>query len=110
MQLWKIRERILDIQEATTGNRVISCAIRVGGVCRDIDAQQGKWIMEQLEWVGRQVKLITPVLRDDFTIRARTMGKGFSVRTRPVSWVPWARFCGPAALHQLYGKVAPCLK
>ena len=76
MQLWKTRERILDIQEATTGNRVISGAIRVGGVCRDIDVQQGKWIMEQLVWVLRQVKLITPVLRDDFTIRIRTVGKG----------------------------------
>jgi ech hydrogenase subunit E len=76
MQLWKIRERILDIQEATTGNRVISGAIRVGGVCRDIDAAQGRWITDQLAWVEQQVRQIEPVLTDDFTIRRRTAGKG----------------------------------
>ncbi|MCB2145475.1 MAG: nickel-dependent hydrogenase large subunit [Deltaproteobacteria bacterium] len=76
MQLWKIRERVLDIQEATTGNRVISGTIRVGGVSRDMDARQVHWIADQLTWVAHQVRQIEPVLREDFTIRRRTEGKG----------------------------------
>ncbi len=76
MQMWKIRERVVDIQEATCGNRVIFGTIRVGGVCRDMDAGQGAWIMEQLAWVQDQVRRIEPVFRDNFTIRKRTVGKG----------------------------------
>ncbi|GAB6907477.1 nickel-dependent hydrogenase large subunit [Desulfosarcina cetonica] len=76
MQLWRIREQVLDIQEATTGNRVISGVIRIGGVCRDIDDAQRGWIQTTLAAVDRAVRQIAPVLREDFTICARTVGKG----------------------------------
>ena len=36
MQFWKIRERIMDINEATAGNRVLISTNIVGGVRKDL--------------------------------------------------------------------------
>ena len=40
MHCWRLRERVLDIFEKTTGGRVIFSVVKVGGVVRDIDAPQ----------------------------------------------------------------------
>ena len=37
MHCWRLRERVLDIFEKTTGGRVIFSVVKVGGVVRDID-------------------------------------------------------------------------
>ena len=37
MHCWRLRERVLDLFEKTTGGRVIFSVVKVGGVCRDID-------------------------------------------------------------------------
>ncbi len=38
MHCWRLRERVLDVFEATTGGRVILSYVQIGGVVRDIDA------------------------------------------------------------------------
>ena len=40
MHCWRLRERVLDIFEKTTGGRVIFSVVKVGGVVRDIDDAQ----------------------------------------------------------------------
>ena len=37
MHCWRLRERVLDLFEKTTGGRVIFSVVKVGGVNRDID-------------------------------------------------------------------------
>ncbi len=76
MQFWKIREKILDIQEATTGNRVIVSVNAVGGVRRDMNPEQLQWIQVELAEVKREINRLGGTLFDDYTVKKRTVGKG----------------------------------
>jgi len=76
MQLWKIREKVLDLQEATTGNRVIFGVNRVGGVNRDIDSETMRWLLDRLVIIEKDIQEISPVLSEDYTVQKRTVGKG----------------------------------
>ena len=76
MQFWQIREKIMDINEATTGNRVIVSVNVVGGVRRDLDPDQIRWLLSELAWVDVQVQRLQATLLKDYTVRSRTVGKG----------------------------------
>ena len=45
MQFWKIREKVLDLNEATSGNRIIVAVNAIGGVRRDLSIEQLNWIL-----------------------------------------------------------------
>ena len=49
MHSWRVRERVLNIIEATTGGRVIFGSCKIGGVRRDIDADGFKSMLAELE-------------------------------------------------------------
>lgn len=40
LAFWKVRERVMDLNEATAGNRVIISTNIIGGVRRDITPEQ----------------------------------------------------------------------
>jgi ech hydrogenase subunit E len=75
-QLWKIRERVMDINEATTGNRVIVAVNVMGGVSNDLSPEQVRWILSELELVESELKALESTILDDYTVKARTVGKG----------------------------------
>ncbi|MGV8075455.1 MAG: nickel-dependent hydrogenase large subunit [Syntrophobacteraceae bacterium] len=76
MQLWRIREKVLDINEATTGNRIIVSVNVVGGVRRDLSPDRMSWILTELAWVEEELNRLKTTLLDDYTVKARTVGKG----------------------------------
>ncbi len=76
MQFWRIREKVLDIHEATTGNRVIVSVNTIGGVRKDLDDDQIEWIVSELKNVKREVRRLGPTLLDDYTVKKRTVGRG----------------------------------
>jgi len=80
MQFWRIRERVLDINESTTGNRVIVSVNVVGGVRRDLNTEQIRWMLSQLDWVEAELQRLRSTLLDDYTVRRRTVGKGILTR------------------------------
>lgn len=80
MQLWKIRERVMDINEATTGNRVIVSVNVLGGVRRDLDKEQRDWIRIELDKAEAEIKRLGKVLLSDYTVQKRTRGKGVMTR------------------------------
>lgn len=77
MQIWRIRETIMDLLELTTGHRVIHSTCSVGGVRRDIDREKAEQVRKGLakmkEELDSQVK---PAMLHDPTIKRRTVGKG----------------------------------
>ena len=77
MQFWKIREKIMDINEATAGSRVIVSVNIVGGVRRDISEENLRWISDTLKDVKKEIKELSKVILDDYTIKKRTVGIGF---------------------------------
>ena len=80
MECWKIREKILDINQATTGNRVIISVNVIGGVRRDLDPGQIDWILRSLREVEQEFKAAQSVFFNDYTVRKRTIGKGILTR------------------------------
>jgi ech hydrogenase subunit E len=76
MQSWRIREKILDIIEATTGGRVIFGTAKVGGVRRDISDADLKSILKKLDDYYRDIKEMTKVFITDSSIQHRTKGVG----------------------------------
>lgn len=85
MQLWKVRERIMDINEATAGNRVIISVNVIGGVRRDLDPAQTGWILTELAQVEKEIKAVSRTILDDYTVQKRTRGKGILSRSQAVA-------------------------
>jgi len=80
MQFWKIRERIMDINEATAGNRVIVSVNQVGGVRRDLSPSQCQWILDELKIVEVELKALESTMLNNYTVKKRTVGKGVMTR------------------------------
>jgi ech hydrogenase subunit E len=76
MQFWRIRERVMDLQEETAGNRVILSVNQVGGVRRDISVESAQWILETLKKVEKETLQLKSTILEDYTVKLRTVGKG----------------------------------
>ena len=76
MAAWRAREHVLDIIEATTGNRVIFSTARVGGVSRDIDDATLKGIVAKLDSLRVDIRGLGAVFLNDTTVKHRTVGVG----------------------------------
>ncbi len=84
MQFWRIREKVLDIHEATTGNRVIVAVNVIGGVRKDLTPEQMRWIVTELAGVEKEFRRLTKTLLDDYTVKKRTRGKGILSREKAI--------------------------
>ena len=76
MHCWRLRERVLDLFEATTGGRVIFSVVKVGGVVRDIDEGQLKRFVDVLEGIKDEYRQICDVFLTDRSVKNRTVGVG----------------------------------
>ena len=76
MHCWRLRERILDIFEKTTGGRVILSVVKVGGVVRDIDDAMMKEIISTLDGIQGEYATLESTLLTDSSIKNRTVGVG----------------------------------
>jgi ech hydrogenase subunit E len=80
MQALRMRESVLNIFEETTGARVILGVCKVGGVKRDIDADSLKGIANQLATLKVELKELSNVFINDYSVRHRLAGIGFISR------------------------------
>jgi len=76
MWTWKYREPVLDVLEATTGNRNHYAMLKVGGVRRDIPQEEIPNVLKMLDELERNNDLLTKAILDDPVIHARTVGVG----------------------------------
>lgn len=76
MQSWKVRERILDIMEETTGGRVIMGSCMVGGVRKDIENANMDRILRELEELEKSVREVGEVFLKDYSVKDRLVGIG----------------------------------
>jgi ech hydrogenase subunit E len=76
MHSWRVRERVLNIIEATTGGRVIFGSCKIGGVRRDIDADGLKSVLTELDVLERDIRDITQVFLNDSSVKKRLGGVG----------------------------------
>lgn len=76
MHSWRIREKILDIFEETTGGRVIFSVCKVGGVKKDITKENLTRYVAALKDIEKEVKTITNVFVNDNSVKRRQCGVG----------------------------------
>jgi ech hydrogenase subunit E len=76
MHSWRVRERILDIIETTTGGRVIFGSCKVGGTRRDITPEQMTWLLKELTDIEKEMKLVVDVFINDNSVKHRLCGVG----------------------------------
>lgn len=84
MQFWRIRERIMDINEATTGNRVIVSVNVIGGTRRDLNAEQCQWILSEMNEVEKQIRELQSTMLSDYTVKKRSVGIGVLSREQAI--------------------------
>ena len=77
MHCWRLRERVLDIFEKTTGGRVILSVVKVGGVVRDIDDAMLAEIKRTLEGIKGDYRRIMDTFLKDSSVKNRTVGVGY---------------------------------
>ncbi|MDD1690048.1 MAG: nickel-dependent hydrogenase large subunit [Methanoregula sp.] len=76
MAAWRIRERILDVFEQTTGGRVIQGSCKIGGVRRDIANDKLSGMSRDLDSIRKEIGELTTVFLNDDTVRHRTRNIG----------------------------------
>lgn len=77
---WRVREDIMDVIEYVTGNRITKGIFQIGGVRRDITAEQLPRIRQSLEYYKSIFGQLKKVFLDDRTIRMRTKNVGILKR------------------------------
>ena len=82
MHCWRLRERVLDIFEKTTGGRVIFSVVKVGGVVRDIDAAQMAEIKRVLEGIKEDYRQICDAFSEGLLREEPHGGRGAPSATR----------------------------
>ncbi len=76
MQCWRMREKVLDMFEASTGGRVIFSVNKIGGVLKDMDSSMIKSFVDIFNSMEAQLKDITKVFLTDYTVLSRLKGVG----------------------------------
>ncbi|OPY37488.1 MAG: Membrane-bound hydrogenase subunit alpha [Methanoregula sp. PtaU1.Bin051] len=80
MGAWRIRERVLDVLEQTTGGRVIQGSAKIGGVRRDISGEKLDAMVKDLDILDREMKDLTTVFLEDESVKHRLRNVGILSR------------------------------
>lgn len=76
MESWRMREKILDMMEDSTGGRIISSVNRIGGVARDMDRGMLEGFVREIDRLEPALRRITKVFLTDLTVRSRLFETG----------------------------------
>ena len=99
MEIFHLRERVMDILEAISGNRVNYGMITLGGVTRDLTDPDS--ILSAVDAVRHVLeKVVVPIFTEDRTVKARTQGIGVLTREEALRYGavgPTARASGIAS-------------
>ncbi len=75
-QCWRVREKILDMLELTTGGRVIFSVNKIGGVMKDISSTMAKSVLESIDSIEAELKELQKTFMGDYTVESRLKGCG----------------------------------
>jgi len=76
MWIWKDRERVLDLIEAITGNRIHKSYSTITGVKRDLPDNIVNPIKEAMSYIDKRVEFYKELVNTEQTILVRTKGIG----------------------------------
>lgn len=84
MQCWRMREKVLDMFEASTGGRVIFSVNKVGGVLRDMDSSMLKSFVDIFNGMEKDLKSLTNVFLTDYTVQKRLKDVGILTKEQAI--------------------------
>jgi ech hydrogenase subunit E len=85
MHCWRIREKILDIIEETTGGRVIFGSAKISGTRRDISKEALADIEKRLKLYAKDIQEVAEVFLQDNSVKHRLVGVGVLSKEDAVS-------------------------
>lgn len=106
MQCWRLRERVLDIFEQTTGGRVILSACNVGGVNHDIANEELRGIVQVLEGMEAEYHVLLNTFLKDRSVASRLRGVGVLTKQQAKDYCivgPFARASGIEEDVRMFG-------
>jgi len=106
MQTWRNRERVLDLNELTAGNRIVVSMCRVGGTARDLDAEMLDRVEATLDAAESEFGPVEHTFREDGGIARRLVGLGRITREEALGLGavgPVLRATGEASDSRLLG-------
>lgn len=85
MHCWRLREKILDMFEASTGGRVIFSVNKVGGVLKDMPKEMLDDFMKTLDEMDADLRKTTKVFLDDYTVKSRLVDIGILTKEEAIT-------------------------
>ena len=76
MESWRVREKILDIFDETTGGRIIHSVNQVGGVQKDMDRDMVQHLLDTIRDIESEMKPLVRTFLQDYTVQSRLKGTG----------------------------------
>lgn len=76
MYIWNAREKVMDILEEISGNRVNYGMVIIGGSRRDIDEEKSQKILKMIDEMQEPHNKMKEILINDKTVALRTKGVG----------------------------------
>lgn len=76
MQAWRMREKVLDMFEESTGGRVIFSVNKIGGVLKDMDSSMINSFVDILNGMEEDIRKITNVFLNNYSVQKRLKGVG----------------------------------
>ena len=76
MQAWRMREKVLDMFEESTGGRVIFSVNKIGGVLKDMDSSMINNFVDILNGIEKDIRKMTNVFLNDYSVQKRLKGVG----------------------------------
>ena len=77
MQAWRMREKILDMFEYSTGGRVIFSVNKIGGQRKDMDNDMIADFIKIFDDMERELKVLAKTFLDDYSVNTRLRDVGF---------------------------------
>ena len=84
MHSWRLRERILDMIEKSTGGRVIFSVNTIGGVLKDMPADMLKAFVAELDDMEKEIRETTTVFLNDYTVKSRLVDVGILTKEEAI--------------------------
>lgn len=70
-QCWRMREKVLDMFETSTGGRVIFSVNKIGGVLKDMDKDMLASFVKEFDTMEEELKKLCNVFLTDYTVISR---------------------------------------
>lgn len=85
MESWRMREKVLDLFDETTGGRIIHSVNQVGGVQKDMNNAMLIHILDMTKDLEQELKPVVDTFLHDYTVQSRLKGTGVLSREDAVA-------------------------